>query len=91
TLVQNAGQSPVRVLTELRAKQAEGGSSWGIDGDTGKLVDMKEYGVWEPEAVKLQSIKTAIESACLLLRVDDICSAKAARMGGGGGGGGGEE
>ncbi|OBT63244.1 hypothetical protein VE03_07760 [Pseudogymnoascus sp. 23342-1-I1] len=88
TLVQNAGQSPVRVLTELRAKQAEGGSSWGIDGETGKLVDMKEYGVWEPEAVKLQSIKTAIESACLLLRVDDICSAKAARMPGGGGGGG---
>lgn len=61
TLVQNAGQSPVRVLTELRAKQAEGGSSWGIDGETGKLVDMKEYGIWEPEAVKLQSIKTAIE------------------------------
>ncbi|OBT80336.1 T-complex protein 1 subunit gamma [Pseudogymnoascus sp. 05NY08] len=91
TLVQNAGQSPVRVLTELRAKHAEGGSSWGIDGETGKLVDMKEYGVWEPEAVKLQSIKTAIESACLLLRVDDICSAKAARMGGPGGGGGGEE
>lgn len=35
---------------------------------------MKEYGVWEPAAIKLQSIKTAIESACLLLRVDDIVS-----------------
>ncbi|KAF4635595.1 hypothetical protein G7Y89_g2507 [Cudoniella acicularis] len=91
TLIQNAGNSPVRVLTELRAKHAEGGSSWGIDGDVGKLVDMKEYGVWEPEAVKLQSIKTAIESACLLLRVDDICSAKAARQAGGGGAPGGEE
>jgi chaperonin GroEL (HSP60 family) len=61
TLIQNAGASPVRVLTALRAKHAEGGSTWGIDGDTGKLADMKEYGVWEPEAVKLQSIKTAIE------------------------------
>lgn len=61
TLIQNAGASPVRVLTALRAKHAEGGSTWGIDGETGKLVDMKEYGVWEPEAVKLQSIKTAIE------------------------------
>ena len=61
TLIQNAGQSPVRVLTALRAKHAEGGSTWGIDGDKGTLVDMKEYGVWEPEAVKLQSIKTAIE------------------------------
>src|SRR6195952_2686359 len=61
TLIQNAGASPVRVLTALRAKTAEGGSTWGIDGDKGTLVDMNEYGVWEPEAVKLQSIKTAIE------------------------------
>lgn len=35
---------------------------------------MNEYGIWEPEVIKLQSIKTAIESACLLLRVDDIVS-----------------
>jgi T-complex protein 1 subunit gamma len=61
TLVQNAGGSPVRVLTDLRAKHAEGHHSWGIDGDQGTIVDMKEYGVWEPEAIKLQSIKTAIE------------------------------
>jgi T-complex protein 1 subunit gamma len=61
TLVQNAGGSPVRVLTELRAKHAEGQHSWGIDGEQGTIVDMKEYGVWEPEAIKVQSIKTAIE------------------------------
>ncbi|KAH0566073.1 T-complex protein 1 subunit gamma [Trichoglossum hirsutum] len=91
TLVQNAGCSPVRVLTQLRAKHAEGGSSWGIDGDKGTLVDMKEYGVWEPEAVKLQSVKTAIESACLLLRVDDICSAKSVKQAGGPTSGGGED
>jgi T-complex protein 1 subunit gamma len=54
-----------------------------VNGDTGAVVDMKEYGVWEPEAVKLQSIKTAVESACLLLRVDDICSAKSAKQAGG--------
>ncbi|KAI5289538.1 T-complex protein 1 subunit gamma [Ascosphaera aggregata] len=76
TLVQNAGASPIRVLTNLRAKHVDGHHSFGVDGDTGAIVDMKDYGVWEPEAVKLQSIKTAIESACLLLRVDDICSAK---------------
>ncbi|KAF8477335.1 putative t-complex protein 1 gamma subunit [Kalaharituber pfeilii] len=79
TLVQNCGASPIRVLSQLRAKHVEGHHTWGIDGDTGKVVDMKEYGVWEPEAVKLQSIKTAIESACLLLRVDEICAAKAAK------------
>lgn len=90
TLIQNAGASPIRLLTKLRAEQAKGGSSWGVNGDTGAIVDMKEYGVWEPEAVKMQSIKTAVESACLLLRVDDICSAKSAKQAGGasmGGGG----
>ncbi|KAI3341272.1 T-complex protein 1 [Ustulina deusta] len=91
TLVQNAGASPVRVLTELRAKHAEGKSSWGINGDTGTIVDMKEYGIWEPEAIKLQSIKTAIEAACLLLRVDDICSAKKAQQVGAAGLGGGDD
>ncbi|KAL2155340.1 hypothetical protein VTH82DRAFT_81 [Thermothelomyces myriococcoides] len=91
TLIQNAGKSPVRVLTDLRAKHAEGKSSWGVNGDTGALVDMKDYGVWEPEAIKVQSMKTAIESACLLLRVDDICSAKKAQPGIGTGGGGMDE
>ena len=61
TLIQNSGGNAIRVLTKLRAKHAEGGSTWGIDGDKGTIVDMKDYGVWEPEAIKLQSIKTAVE------------------------------
>ena len=91
TLIQNAGASPIRLLTKLRAKHAEGESSWGVDGEEGKIVDMHKYGIWEPEAVKLQSIKTAVESACLLLRVDDICSAKSAKQVGAGLGGGGDD
>lgn len=74
TLIQNAGGNPIRVLSQLRAKHAQGLYSTGIDGDLGKPVDMEEYGIWEPEVIKQQSIKTAIESACLLLRVDDIVS-----------------
>lgn len=35
---------------------------------------MKELGVWEPFEVKAQTIKTAVESATLLLRIDDIVS-----------------
>lgn len=85
TLIQNAGASPIRILTQLRAKQAEGKSSFGIDGDSGAVIDMRELGVWEPQQVKMQSIKTAIESACLLLRVDDICGAKSAKQAGGSG------
>ena len=45
----------------------------------GTIVDMKELGVWEPYEVKAQTIKTAIESATLLLRIDDIVSGLAKR------------
>ncbi|KAG7802595.1 hypothetical protein KL944_002242 [Ogataea haglerorum] len=74
TLIQNCGGNPIRVLSQLRAKHANGEHTWGIDGESGKIVDMNEYGIWEPEAIKQQSAKTSIESACMLLRVDDIVS-----------------
>jgi T-complex protein 1 subunit gamma len=84
TLIQNCGGNAIKVLTQLRAKHANGEHSFGIDGHNGKVVDMKDYGIWEPNAVKVQTIKTAIESACLLLRVDDIVSGVSKRSGGGG-------
>jgi len=75
TLIQNCGASTIRTLTALRAKHAQPNSStWGIDGNTGTIVDMKTFGVWEPVSVKLQVYKTAIETAILLLRIDDIVS-----------------
>lgn len=74
TLIQNSGGNPIRILSQLRAKHAKGEHTWGINGDSGKITDMNSYGIWEPEVIKQQSIKTAIESACLLLRVDDIVS-----------------
>lgn len=65
----------VRVLTELRAKHDEGKNpTWGVDGVKGTLADMVGLGVFEPLSVKAQTIKTAIEAACLLLRVDDVVS-----------------
>ncbi|KAI0826319.1 chaperonin Cpn60/TCP-1 family [Irpex lacteus] len=75
TLVQNSGGNAIRVLTELRAKHANGEHSWGINGDTGKIVDMKEYGLYESASVKIQTFKTAIEAARVLLRVDDVVQA----------------
>lgn len=45
-----------------QAKHSSGNeSTWGINGETGQLVDMNEYNIWEPFAVKIQTIKTAIE------------------------------
>ncbi|KAJ2551880.1 T-complex protein 1 subunit gamma [Coemansia sp. RSA 1933] len=79
TLIQNGGGNAIRTLTELRAKHAAGLTTWGVDGEKGVPADMTDYGVWEPLAVKLQTIKTAIDSASLLLRVDDIVSGTAKR------------
>lgn len=91
TLCQNCGANVIRTVTTLRARHAEpdgAGASVGVDGETGKVADMKELGVWEPLVVKAQTFKTAIESATMLVRIDDIVSGlqkKQARGGGGGG------
>ena len=81
TLAQNCGVSVIRTVTELRAKHAaaiasdlNGKCTWGINGTTGKLVEMTELGIWEPYSVKIQTMKTSIESACMILRIDDIVS-----------------
>ena len=95
TLAQNCGANVIRTLTKLRAKHAEwttessGGKActFGIDGDKGTIVDMKELGVWEAYAVKVQSIKTAVESAAMLLRIDDIVSGLSQKGGPGAGAG----
>ena len=63
TLIQNCGANVIKQLTTLRAKHHQQAEqfSWGIDGETGQIVDMHKFGIWEPIAVKMQTIKTAIE------------------------------
>ncbi|CAE6483764.1 unnamed protein product [Rhizoctonia solani] len=85
TLVQNAGGNAIRVLTELRAKHAAGEHTWGIDGNIGKIADMKTYGLYESASVKIQTLKTAIEATRVLLRVDDIVQATRKEKPSGGG------
>lgn len=81
TLAQNCGANTIRMLTALRAKHAAHAGSgdsgpclWGINGESGEISDMKALGIWEPLSVKLQVYKTAVETAILLLRIDDIVS-----------------
>lgn len=89
TLAQNCGANTIRTLTTLRAKHAEGNNvSWGINGLSGKIEDMKDLGIFEPLAVKLQVYKTAVETAILLLRIDDIVSGSKKNDGSSSGGGG---
>lgn len=75
TLATNCGADVVRVITDLRAKHSTPeGKYFGIDGNLGTVANMKEANIWDPVTVKLQTFKTAIESSCMLLRIDDIVS-----------------
>jgi T-complex protein 1 subunit gamma len=63
-------------MTELRAKHAKAGEGlfYGIDGNSGKIADMRESNIWDSISVKLQTFKTSIEASCMLLRIDDVVS-----------------
>jgi len=95
TLASNCGANVIRTITELRARHSEAAAAAagagkapaacpaGVDGTTGKIVDARAAGVWEPLAVKEATLKTAFGCATLLLRIDDILSGL--RKAGGGG------
>ena len=77
TLAENAGMDAIDTLVELRSKHSkENGIYFGVDVGNGKVSDMKELGVLEPLKVKRQAISSAVETARLVLRIDDIISAK---------------
>jgi T-complex protein 1 subunit gamma len=84
-LAQNAGVEVVRVITDMRSRHAQGDMMIGIDGETGKLINTKEAGILDSYAVKQQVMRAAIETAAMLLRIDQIVSGvshqKAQKMG----------
>jgi chaperonin GroEL (HSP60 family) len=88
TLAENAGLDPIDILVELRsAHEKEDGKYKGINVFNGKVQNSVDSGVIEPSVVKEQAIKSAAESASMILRIDDVITAKAPRGGPGGPGG----
>jgi len=75
SLAHNCGSDVVRSMTDLRAKHGAAEPSFmGIDGLSGKIVNVQEAGILDTFATKAQTIKAAVESAAMLLRIDDIVS-----------------
>ena len=72
TLGENAGLDPVDLLLELRARHEKGEKWAGVEVLKGKIIDMRDVEVYEPLAVKKQTIKSAAEAANMILRVDDV-------------------
>jgi T-complex protein 1 subunit eta len=73
TLADNSGMDSTDVLNKLRQKHAtsgEEGKWFGVDVINGKIGNMFEAYVWEPEIVRVNVISAATEAACTILSVD---------------------
>ena len=87
TLAENAGLEPIDIIVELRSvHEKEDGKHKGVNVFTGKLQNSLDSGVIEPAVVKEQAIKSAAESAAMILRIDDVIAATKPKAGGPGGG-----
>ncbi len=72
TLAENAGLNPLDVLVSLRAAHQQGQQWAGIDVSTGKVMDAWQNGVIEPLKIKTQALRSAVDVAEMILRIDDV-------------------
>ena len=72
TIAENAGMDPIDTMVNLRAKQSQGSKWTGIDARKGKIADMYSQDIVEPLVVKEQILKSATETANMILRIDDV-------------------
>ena len=72
TIAENAGMDPIDTIISLRAKQNSGQKAAGINARESKIGDMNSLNILEPLVVKEQIIKSATETACMILRIDDV-------------------
>ena len=77
----HAGMHPINKKVTLRAKQAQGRKWTGIDARNTRVADMYSLDIIEPPAVKEQIIKSATESACMILRIDDVIASSGGKGG----------
>lgn len=73
TLSENSGMDSTEILNKLRQihqTQGDEGRWFGVDVLGGKISDLMEIFVWEPEIVRNNVMQAATEAACTILSVD---------------------
>lgn len=76
-LAENAGLDPIDIMAALRTEhEINEFPYFGIDMFSGKVTNMLDLNVVEPMRVKQQVIKSATEAANMILKIDDLISAK---------------
>ena len=81
TIAENAGMDPIDTMVSLRAKQSQGKKWTGIDARNTTISDMLAIDIVEPVAVKEQIIKSATETANMIIRIDDVIAISGATDG----------
>ncbi len=84
TIAENAGMDPIDTMVSLRAKQSQGKKWTGIDARNTTISDMLAIDIVEPVAVKEQIIKSATETANMIIRIDDVIAISGDTGGAGG-------
>jgi archaeal chaperonin len=75
-LAENAGMDIIDTQVQLRAKSSSSRKvRFGVDVIEGKVADLASKDVYEPLLVKEQIIKSATETASLIIRIDNVIAA----------------
>lgn len=73
TLAENAGLNPIKIVTELRHRHAQGEKNAGVSIRRGGVNgDIRDENVLQPLLVTTSAVELASETVKLLLRIDDI-------------------
>jgi T-complex protein 1 subunit delta len=72
TLAENAGLSPIQIITELRSRHAAGEVHAGLNVRRGHVSNILEEHVVQPLLVTASVVTLATETVCMLLKIDDI-------------------
>lgn len=76
TLAENAGLHPIRIVTDLRNRHANGDRMAGINVRRGCISNIWEENVVQPLLVSTSSIELATETVTMILKIDDIVQAR---------------
>ena len=75
-LAENAGMDIIDTQVQLRAKTSSSRKvRFGVDVLEGKVADLASRNIYEPLLVKEQIIKSATETASLIIRIDNVIAA----------------
>lgn len=72
TLAENAGISPIGMVTELRNRHNQGESAGGINVRNGTITDMWTEKIVQPLLVNTSEISLATECVGMILKIDDL-------------------